>query len=104
MLQLCNHWKHWIRCIWASAPLRDLPPATRHFRTWTLGLYAAPPTPWGAPGRSLGGLLAALLKPFGGLWWASWSLLGASWGPLGASWRLLGAEGSQFPFGPPPGA
>ena len=26
-----NYWKHWIRCIIASA---DLPPATRHFRTW----------------------------------------------------------------------
>ena len=31
MWQLCNHWIHWIRCIIASA---DLPPATRHFRTW----------------------------------------------------------------------
>ena len=26
-----NYLKHWIRCIIASA---DLPPATRHFRTW----------------------------------------------------------------------
>ena len=34
MWQLSNHWIHWIRCIRASAPLRDLPPATRHFRTW----------------------------------------------------------------------
>ena len=31
MWQLCNHWIRWIRCIIASA---DLPPATRHFRTW----------------------------------------------------------------------
>ena len=31
MWQLCNHWIHGMRCTTASA---DLPPATRHFRTW----------------------------------------------------------------------
>ena len=55
--------------------------------------YAAPPTPWGSPGRSLGGLLAALLRPLGGRFWASWGLFGASWGLLGPLGGLLGAFG-----------
>ena len=63
-----NYLKHWIRCIIASA---DLPPATRHFRTWILQAYAtsADPLcfishrvwvgaggPWGRAGGSLVGV------------------------------------------------
>ena len=59
-MQLCNNSMYGICCIRASAPLRDLPPATRHFRTWIplASRGARPDHVWwsrcGAVGRLVG--------------------------------------------------
>eukprot|EP00959_Pyramimonas_sp_CCMP1952_P400587 8393853-Pyramimonas_sp.AAC.1 len=77
---------------WRDGPSSPFP-TTQPYDSWA---YAAPPTPRGAPGRSLGCFLAALLRPLGGRFGASWGLFWALGGPLGASWGFLGVLGASW--------
>ena len=58
---------------------------------WVVGQRALESS-LGSRGMSFGGLLKAVLRRLGGLFWASWRPLWASWGPFGFLGGLMGAS------------